>query len=624
MRAGAATAALAALLVASAPRAQEMPKIFLEKRIFSETTEGKKSFYEVHTVSEGDTLWKILGRRSPLFPSDFGALLREFRRANPDVRDPGTLKPGQEILVPSGEAAKARRLIDSGKTVAHKVARGDALLKILAARGVSRADAPRYLDAVRELNASVRDIDRIVAGDTLLVPTAAYFAEAPAVAEVPPAPAEPMVAAAAPTRETWEPAEDGSLTQDVPPAGEEALAAARPEAQLASPSPFAPEASVLPSSPSPGTGGDPPPASAPGPMYRGLLSDLVDGLGETWVDRGTLYLPLPTGGEVVLALEDYPVARFSTGVQALLDFRDALPYEVRGVITETWKNYRVVPLGGSSGPLEAVERLLRAAGYYSVKDGISRPLVIGEEVAVDIPADWVVLRTEQSLLGGEVVLVKEVPEKPEAGLSAVLRYAARVGIRILPFAADRSAGEGFLVGLEGDAGEATREPPILSVPARGLEAVDAALVFAGLRKIEGEKVVIGGKGGAFQLTILPERMFEAGGKKYVVDTGRMTPALRSIVRDSGYEVFDARKEESGRSILRRVLSTAGVAVEDRKGFLLAGGEREGYAVRVTGTFIVSPDWLRERAVREGVLVRGKVHAATRELMADFGVEIVEW
>jgi hypothetical protein len=624
LRGGAVAAALAALLAASSPRAQEMPRIFLEKKIFSETTEGKKSFYEVHTVSKGDTLWKILGRRSPLFPSDWGALLREFRRANPDLPDPDKLRPGQRILVPSGEAARTRGLIDSGRTVAHRVARGEALLRILSARGVSRDEAPRYLEAVRELNPSVRDVDRILAGDTLLLPTAGYFEEAVAVAEAPAAPPGPMAAAAAPRREEGDAAEEISLTKDVPPEGEAALAAARPEAQLAPPSPASPEASAILSSPGLRAPGEPASVPAPAPAYRGLLSDVVAGLGETWVDRGTLYLPLPSGGEVVLALEDYPVARFSTGAQALVDLRGALPSDVRAVITEAWKNYRVVSLGGSSGPLEAVERLLRASGYYSVKEGLSRPLVIGEEVAVDIPADWVVLKTEQSLLGGEVVLVKEVPEKPEAGLSAVLRYAARVGVRVLPFAADRSAGEGFLVGLEAGGVEGSREFPGKAVPERGLEAVDAALDVAGLRKMEGEKVVIGGRGGAFRLTIVPERIFEAGGKKYVVDTGRMSPAIRSIVRDSGYEVFDAGREESGRSILRRVLSAAGIAFEDRKAFLLAGGEQEGFAVRVTGTFLSAPDGLREGEMREAVLVRGKVHAATRDLMAEFGVEIMEW
>ena len=53
---------------------------YVEKRVFAETTEGKQSFYEVHTVSEGESLWNILKRISPLFPADYGEALRAFRR----------------------------------------------------------------------------------------------------------------------------------------------------------------------------------------------------------------------------------------------------------------------------------------------------------------------------------------------------------------------------------------------------------------------------------------------------------------------------------------------------------------------------------------------------------------
>ncbi|MBP2679792.1 MAG: hypothetical protein H6Q82_2857, partial [Deltaproteobacteria bacterium] len=49
----------------------------------------------------------------------------------------------------------------------------------------------------------------------------------------------------------------------------------------------------------------------------------------------------------------------------------------------------------------------------------------------------------------------EVPEKPDPGLLAVLQYARRVGIRVLPYADDPKAMEGFLVGVgeEASAGE---------------------------------------------------------------------------------------------------------------------------------------------------------------------------
>jgi len=623
LRRGAVVAALC--LVVAAVQAEERPKIFLEKRIFAETSEGKKSFYEVHTVSKGENLWKILEGISPLFPSNYSAALREFRRANPEVRDPGKLSPGQKILIPSGAAAKVRRMVESGKAVPHRIVRGDALLKILAARGVPREDRERYLSAVMELNEPVRDVDRIYAGTTILIPTAEYFAEAPSVAAAPfPGP----LAAAAPPAEPAErkpeeaPASAVALTRDVPPQpGQEAIPAAKPEAQLVSPSLPTPEAGSLIAFTAGVPAKEVPPAPAK-PVYRGLLSDLAAGLGEKWIDRGTLYLPIPTGGEVVLDLGDYPVVRLSTGVDLLVDFHDGLPADVRALITETWKNYRVVSMGGSSGPLEMLDRFLKAAGYHSAREGKEHPLVIGEQLAIAVPADRIVLKTPQSLLNGEVFLLKEVSEKPGDDLSAVLRYAGHIGIRVLPFAVDRSASEGFLVGIDAEETEPEAAPE--AVPQGGLAAVDYTLSFLGLHIASEEKITIGGKGGAFQLTVQPERIFDAGGKRYVVDAGKMSPPLRSIVRDSGYEIFSVGKEEGGRSIFRRILGVSGTPHEDRERFLLFGGEGAGFEVRVTGTFLTSAEYLGGRKIRAAILVRGKIHTKTRELMRRFGVEIVDW
>jgi len=622
LRRGTATIAVLVLLAAAAAAsAEELPKIFLEKRIFAETTEGRKSFYEVHTVSQGESLWKILKRTSPLFPADYAGTLRAFRRANPTVRDPDRLLPGQKILIPTGRSEKIRRMVEKGRMASYRVVRGDTLLRILADRGIPREERARYLSAVQEWNESIRDVDRIFAGREILLPTKEYFSS-PAVAEAGP---EAAVARLAPAPER-EAAGEGSpaaaLTRDLPEQpGQEAVPAAKPEAQLVSPSTPAGGGGVTITSP----GGRPegPPGEQPkATRYRGLLADLASGLGEKWIDRGTLYLPLPSGGEIVLDLGDNPVVRLSTGIDLLIDFRNAIPDDVRALVTESWKNYRVVGMGDAVGPLDRVDRFLRAAGYHSVREGRSHPLVIGESLSVSIPADRIVLKTEESLLRGEVYLIKEVPESPGEELSAVLRYADRVGIRVLPFSADRAAGEGFLVGLR-DAEESPGTPEE-SVPNGGLDAVDYALSFLGLSGSSTEKISIGGRGGAFQLTVQPERIFTAGGKRHVVDTGRMSAPLRTIVRDSGYEFFPVGKKESGRSIFRRILDLSGVPYEDRKDFLLFGGDREGFEIRVTGTFLTSAEYLGGKRIRAAVLVRGKIHASTRELMRRFGVEIVEW
>lgn len=594
---------LAVLLTASGSRGQEgeRPRIFLEKKIFSETSTGRKNFYEVHTVSKGENLWKILSGKSPLFPEDYPSLLREFRRANPDVKDPGKLIPGRKILVPSGIGMKTTRLVQTGRSVPYRIRKGDTLSGVLTSRGVARDDLDRYMDAARELNGSIRDVNRIYAGKTILLPTGAYFEKA----EEPPSPEASAVA----------------LTRDAPPQpGGEALPAAKPESQVAASEALPSESAVV------STGQKTeetalPPLARPKFAYRGLLSDLVGGLGEKWVDHGTLYLPIPSGGEVILNLEEYPVVRFSGGIHALIDFRGALPEEVRRVITETWKNYRVVPMDGTQGALDMIGRLLGASGYYSVKEGFAHPPVIGEEVSVTVPARWVILRTSQSLLNGEIILVKEVPEKPGRDLSAVLRYAERVGMRVLPFSHDPSAYEGFLAGLDPleDAGERGIDNVL---PQGGLDALDFSLGFLGIPAQDGKRIRIGGGEESFLLTVQPERMFEAGGKRFVVDTGGMSPAVRTIIENSGYRVFPLDKGESGRSVFRRVLAATGTPFEERKGYLLAGGKEEGFEVRATGAFLTSRDWLEARKVREAVLVREKVHTATRALMREIGVEIV--
>jgi hypothetical protein len=619
---------LAVLLVASGSRGEEAerPRIYLEKKIFEESSMGRKTFYEMHTISKGETLWKILSGKSPLFPEDYPSLLREFLRANPDVKDPGKLLPGQKVFIPAALRLKTARLMETGKTVAYQIRWGDSLSEILAARGVRREDRPRYLAAVKELNDSIRDVDVILAEKTILLPTGEYFEKEPVtVAEKSPEVPAPVGASAPPAVEKPPPpaASAVALTREAAPEpGAEALTAARPESQVALPASPAPEASAVMTGPK-AKEQVPPPLPQPKPPYRGLLADLTRGLGEKWVDRGTLYLPIPSGGEVVLNLEEYPVVRFSGGIHALIDFRGALPAEVRRLITETWKNYRVVPMDGASGAEEMVDRLLGASGYYSVKEGIAHPPVIGDSVSVTLPARWVVLRTSQSLLNGEIILIKKVPEKPAPELTAVLRYADRVGIRVLPFSFDPSANEGFLAGWE-PAKEAEEEAPRGSLLREGLEALDTSLDLLGIPKAEEKRIRIGGGGNSFLLTIQPERMFDAGGKRFVVDTGKMSPALHTIIQNSGYVVFVVEKGETGRSILQRLLAAAGIPVEERKDYLLAGGEGKGFEVRATGTFFTSREWLAGRNAREVVLVRGKVHSATRALAKEIGVEIVEW
>jgi LysM repeat protein len=634
---------LAAILpgAAAAQNGEDPPRIFFEKKVYSDTAGGKQSFFESYTVEKGDTLWKILERNEPLTPDRYAERLKEFQRVNPKVADPSRIAPGQKLLVPSGGRPEAK---DDGKTVDYAVKRGDTLSKILSSRDVPRRQWKRYLDTIREINPSVMDVNRILAGKMLHLPTEGYFTEAkpppapekemaavePAKSAVPPEPdkaASPEVGVASvPSTVEAAPAPDAlpapALTRDIAAGpGQDALAAGKPEAELPVRKPVSPGASVVETGkPKPETEAVTPPARSP---YRGLLSDLFPAIGEKWVDRGTMYFPLPSGGDVVLQLSDFPAVRFSGGTEALIDFRGGIPPRVADAISAQWRSMRVVSLADAGGAGDRIDRILRVSGYHSVKEGISRPVVMGETVTVALPARWVIQRNEDSLLSGDLILLKEVPEKPDQELLAVLRYARRIGLRVLPYADDPNAMEGFLVGIQEDASSAGI-PVALAVPKTGgLPAVDFGLSLLGIPARTGERLRVGGEGDAFRLVVSPERLFEVGGKKYVVDTGKMSPAIHSLLRESGYAVFSAGKDVSGREIFQRLMKAAGIVPEERKEYLLTGGAKAGYEIRVTGAFFSIPG-PPGGAGRRIVLVRRKIHSATRALLGDMGVEIVDW
>ena len=577
---------------------EEQSQVFFEKKVYTDSVGGKHGLYETRVVKKGDSLWKLLGGKKNLTPKQYAEKLKDFKRTNPRVKDPSRLVPGQKIVIPvelAGDVVVAKA--DKGKTTPYRVRKGDNLSKIYVSKGSPGGNLKDFMKAVRENNPSVKNLNRIYAGRTLRLPTEEYFAKSRAL---PARTDEPVFVT---TSKLFE--------RPV------AQADARPQAELL------PRESPEPSGSFISTGKDepelgkimPPVSSA----YRGLLSDIFSALGEKWVEKGTMFLPLASGEEVILLLADFPMVKFHGGDAALIDFQGGLPARVMDGIRANWEYVQVVSLRDARSAVDMIDRVLKVSGYYSVKEGISYPLTIGEDVSITLPARWIIQRTKENMISGDLVLLKETPEKPSAELISILRYAQRVGVSVLPFADDPSSMEGFLIGIEEE--KAPPELPVaFIVPSGGvLPMVDFTLSFLGITSVEGEKLRAGDTGDMLQA----ERVFSANGKTYVIDTGKMSAASRSVLKDSGYMMFPVGQGESGRSIFERLVRIAGGAVEDQREHIIADGGKTGYEVRIDGSRILLPQGAPEPG-RRIFFVKEKVHSATRVLLRDLGVEIVEW
>lgn len=110
---------------------------------------GKAGAGGTHTVHSGETLSGIAAER--------GVSLSALLRANPQIRNPDLIYPGQQIHLPGGSAA------GNGGGGTHTVRSGETLSGIAAERGVS-------LPALIRANPQVRNPDLIHPGQVLNLP----------------------------------------------------------------------------------------------------------------------------------------------------------------------------------------------------------------------------------------------------------------------------------------------------------------------------------------------------------------------------------------------------------------------------------------------------------------------
>ena len=259
----------------------------------------KKVLAEEYIVQDGDYIWKILRQKGLLKRQGLSQVLSVLKDLNRSLSNLDLVHPGEKIIIPLKitPIAGALSLEDSIKGEITPLAKfeelnsenytvkpGDSLIRIAKGRYniPSRDLGHKYLELVKKLNPSIKDLNIIHPGQIIRLPI-----YSPEIVR------RPIKRAISPRPGRKEPVE----------ATKEALG------------PLAP-----------------------------ALSQIFLEMEEEWVQTGEHFIPLKSGGQIDLEARSFPMINLRTGLRVIVDLKSKLPDKMARLIESNWESYRIVRL----------------------------------------------------------------------------------------------------------------------------------------------------------------------------------------------------------------------------------------------------------------------------------------
>jgi len=178
------------------------------------------------------------------------------------------------------------------------------------------------------------------------------------------------------------------------------------------------------------------------------IRDIFDQIGEEWVDSGEQFIPLKQGGHVKLKAESFPTLNLRNGRMLIIDPRNELPEDIARLIESDWQAYKVVRLAPHENLKTALNNLFAASGYHNVLKA-GEKLKLRSDIDITLAGDWVIIPKKAAENTPEAIIALSLIGSTKERTPMVVRtYLKRLGVTVIDypdFPAPRKTEEGTSV-----------------------------------------------------------------------------------------------------------------------------------------------------------------------------------
>ena len=462
-----------------------------------------------YTVQPGDYVWQLLRRRGCIIEWDLAWYTSLLKVLNPHIDNVNKIYPGQEILIPlkrmnpeEGITSEDERLLTipflpDMLHSTYTIQPGDYVAKIAAERQGFQEDQvpPEYLEALKELNPGIKNLNRIYPGQKIRIPDVG--------------PGGRVSGRASPAGLALR--DRGTL-----PAGDRLFGQPRDT------------------------------------HSRSGISGWVEQIGGKMIESGYYFFPVPGKEDFKLDLEAFPVIELEGGRRILLDTGRGLSEDALKAIRAFWKPLTIVRAEPGETRRTLLDKVFRTIHGEEIRRTVEVPMA-ADGIHVTLRGDWILDRKGEEHRPPGYDCITMIANPQEKTSLSLRHYLAGKNIWISDLLPE---GVHEDTGVEKE-GKDSAGLPVFAVPASNHEEYVEKLVKS-LGYSYDRHVPLSFQYAGFQIQTVANLMHGAGGVDVVVDFGTLFGDAKGAIEKGGLKVITIKPEDKAMDIARNIMQTMGV------------------------------------------------------------------
>jgi hypothetical protein len=276
------------------------------------------------------------------------------------------------------------------------------------------------------------------------------------------------------------------------------------------------------------------------PLARDL-SLIFSELGEEWVQTGTHFIPLKSGGQANLEAISYPIINLRNGLCIILDLNNELPAKMAGLIGSDLDNFRVVRLSEDDDLISALDKIFMVCGYYRLfKSG--EPLILKRDIGLRITGNWIVIPSDTRFENRPIATVINLAEENSPNTPREIKdYLAGLGIKVVEF----PPGD--------DTPEKIDRVATLYGGSDFLSLVGNILNLTGQSYSTGAEIPLYEEQKSdFKLIAKPDFVIKNKGKDAIIDLSGLAPEIVSLLKERDFLILSLASEKYPLAMIERL------------------------------------------------------------------------